>query len=59
MNFLLYQKYESRTEDLAQRRFFLRSGIYQIYKEKCNFLAAPVIEIVNQIFFVSQKCPKV
>ena len=29
-------------------RFFLKSSLYQIYKEKSTSLAAPVFEIINQ-----------
>ena len=50
----------SKTEpkNLAQLRFFSKSGLYQFFKENVNFLAAPEIKIVNQIVFVIQKWPK-
>ena len=38
---------------------FVSKVVYTKYtKKKAIFLAAPVIEIVNQILFVSQKKPK-
>ena len=56
---ILYKHYKEVTNILLQTfsifplfllcRFFLISGLYQIYKEESIFLAARVIEIVNQI----------
>ena len=55
MNYLLIKKSKTEPRNLVQLRFILKSGLYQIYKEKCTFLAAPVIEMVNPTPFMRRK----
>ena len=58
MNCFLIKNSKTEPRNLVQIRIFLESGLCQIYIETSTFLAASVIEIVNQILFVSQKWPK-
>ena len=39
MNFLLIKKSKTEPRNLVQLRFILKSGLYQIYKEKCTFFS--------------------
>ena len=54
MNWFLIKNSKTEPRNLVQIRIFLESGLCQIYIETSTFLAASVIEIVNQILFVSQ-----
>ena len=63
MNYFFNQKFKNRAKEScffwkSGIRIFLESGLCQIYIETSTFLAASIIEIVNQILFVNQKLPK-
>ena len=54
MNFFLDQNSKAEPRNLAQLRFFLKNGIYQICKEKWDYFSCSHnCETVNQTFLVS------